>query len=545
MSKTEEDVTAAETDETTSAQATSGEKAEAESEEPKAESESESEEPKAETESESEAPKAESEPEAPKAESEEPKAESEPETAESESEEPKSESEAEEPKSEPEEPKGEVGGAVDPKLTPADEVEELTTAEIASLPRAEQPLLEADELGQAAEGGGKPAPGKQLYDFLSSYGFAVVLILFLFLLTFLGTIEQVEHGLFQVQKKYFESLFLVHQLELGSLKLPVPLPGVYLLLLLLTVNLVLGGIVRIKKHRRNVGVIVIHLGMLLLMAAGFVKLKFSDDGHLTLSEGQQSASYVSYHEWEVAIWKLGGQGPVKELLIPDAEITRLTEGRTTTFKHPELPFELKLGHYTRNARVLQKGPMWQSEAPVVNGFAIQAREPETENELNVAALYAEATTGQGAPQKGLLFGWRDAGPWVVGAGADRYAVDLRRRNFSLPFTVRLDKFTHELHPRTQIAKVYKSDVTKLESGTQEKVEIQMNEPLRHRGFVLFQARWGREPDGTLFSVFAVVRNPSDYWPLYACIVISIGLVMAFGQKLVGYVRSQAPKRQAA
>ena len=99
-----------------------------------------------------------------------------------------------------------------------------------------------------------------------------------------------------------------------------------------------------------------------------------------------------------------------------------------------------------------------------------------------------------------------------------------------------------------MAKFFKSHVTKVEGGTSSKVLIQMNEPLRHNGLVVFQSSWGppnAPPGAKLFSGFSVVRNPSDQWPLYACIVISIGLLWAFGEKLLSYVKSQAPKRKSA
>jgi hypothetical protein len=88
-------------------------------------------------------------------------------------------------------------------------------------------------------------------------------------------------------------------------------------------------------------------------------------------------------------------------------------------------------------------------------------------------------------------------------------------------------------------------VTKIEDGREQKLRIQMNEPLRHGGLVVFQSNWGPQdagPNTPLFSGFSVVRNPSDHWPIAACAVIAIGMLMAFGQKLRRYVRSQAAKR---
>ena len=72
----------------------------------------------------------------------------------------------------------------------------------------------------------------------------------------------------------------------------------------------------------------------------------------------------------------------------------------------------------------------------------------------------------------------------------------------------------------------------------------MNDPLRREGYVLFQSDWGPKPEDDpsperYYSVFAVVRNPADHWPLIACIVIAIGLCTHFGRMLVRYVRSEA------
>src|SRR5262245_37333843 len=113
---------------------------------------------------------------------------------------------------------------------------------------------------------------KRIAALLSSFGFAAILLVFLTLLTWLGTLEQVEHGLYETQKKYFESIFLVHWVglrlpwiadgafEWAHVSLPVPLPGVYLLLSLLLLNLLCGGIVRMRKDRARLGILVAHLG---------------------------------------------------------------------------------------------------------------------------------------------------------------------------------------------------------------------------------------------------------------------------------------------
>jgi hypothetical protein len=67
-------------------------------------------------------------------------------------------------------------------------------------------------------------------------------------------------------------------------------------------------------------------------------------------------------------------------------------------------------------------------------------------------------------------------------------------------------------------------------------------PLRDKGLILFQSSWGPQdaaPGDDLFSVFSVVRNPSDHWPLYSCIVIAIGMAITFIQKFLAYSKQQA------
>jgi hypothetical protein len=46
----------------------------------------------------------------------------------------------------------------------------------------------------------------------------------------------------------------------------------------------------------------------------------------------------------------------------------------------------------------------------------------------------------------------------------------------------------------------------------------------------------------LFSVFAVVQNPADHWPLYSCIIVACGLLIHLLQKLARYLRAENRRR---
>ncbi|HVY62434.1 MAG TPA: cytochrome c biogenesis protein CcsA [Planctomycetota bacterium] len=385
---------------------------------------------------------------------------------------------------------------------------------------------------------------KKLWQFLGSYGLCCVLLGLLFLLTFLGTIEQTERGLYDVQKKYFESLWLVYW---AGGKVPIPLPGVASILAVLTANLIVGGLIRIRKSKATVGVIIVHVGILIMFGAALVKMKFSEDGHLTLFERERSDDFESYYDWEVAIFDATQTRNVRELTIPQEDFQDLGGARSRTFTSDELPFRLTLSRFQRNSFAMPaRAPMRKANLPLVDGWALEPAPTAPEAEQNVAGLYVhvEDREGQAPPQDGILWGG-ERDPLVVSVGGREWALDLRKKRYKMPFTIVLDKFTHEEHPRTGIARVFMSEVTKVEDGVPQRVRIEMNQPLRHRGLVLFQASWGpsnARPGDPLFSTFAVVRNPSDQWPLISCIVIALGMLIACVQKLAKYMKAQAYKQ---
>ena len=373
---------------------------------------------------------------------------------------------------------------------------------------------------------------------LSSLGLSCTLLVLLGLLTWLGTLEQVEYGLFEVQKKYFESLFLWH--DVGDFA--IPLPGAGLVLGLLFVNILVGGIVRLRKGWSTAGILTTHLGIALMLASGFVKLYFSEDGHVTLYEGESASVFQSYYRWELAITEERADGRLAEYRVPQEDFLDAVSGAPVTLRATRLPFALEVEHFLDNCTPLPKGPMFDVDVPVVEGFFLSERKQDPEAERNIGGLYATAVAADGQRQTGIL--WGVAGPWTFSTPEGRFAVELRKERYPMPFTVVLRDFTKEDHPGLDMPKAFSSDVTVIEDGSARPVRIEMNQPLRDGGLVLYQASWGPSgaPPGTpLFSTLSVVRNPADQWPLYSCIVIAAGLVLHFSRKLARYVRVEARK----
>ncbi|MGB0951834.1 MAG: cytochrome c biogenesis protein ResB [Planctomycetota bacterium] len=373
-----------------------------------------------------------------------------------------------------------------------------------------------------------------------SYGLACVLLLCLFMLTLFGTLYQQDNGLYDAKQIFFNSWFV-------STPGGIPMfPGGVTVMLLLTINLIVGGILRIKWHARNAGVLVIHFGIIFMLVAGLVKLTKAEEGSLLLYEGQQSSEFRSSHLWEVTVWEMSDLAKPKEWSITDEFLTDLTGDRKRTFSAEGWPFELELHNFLLNSNALPKGPNWVAASAIVDNFGLLAMDAEKEHERNLAGMEVNVLGKDGSRQPGLLWAAQRA-PWVFEVDNKLFAIELDRMAYPMPFEIRLEDFMKEDHPGIGMAKAYKSQVTQIMDGAERPVLIQMNEPLRDGGLVLFQSSYGPDTpghQGPFFSVFSVVNNPSDKWPEYSLWVITAGLVMAFGRTLLNYIRKQTKRRTA-
>ncbi len=379
---------------------------------------------------------------------------------------------------------------------------------------------------------------KQVFEFFASYGLAVAIFILFFFLILFGTLYQVDHGLYEAQNKYFSSMFVVHKLG----PVAIPLPGGYLLMAVFGVNLVCGGLIRMPTNLRRPGVLITHIGVLVMLISAGVTYHFSDRGSMTLYPGEMSDVFHSYNEWNIEIGKPAAGATLQR--IPDKLLKDLGPGEGRTFYAGALPIEVRVSNYMANARPVRVEGPTTSNAAIVDGFRLESLPLEKEAERSVPGAYVSVTdTASGETTEGIVWGL-SLEPLTVRSGDVYYTVGLVHKTFKAPFVVRVDDFRRVLHAGTTMAASYESDVTKIEDGAEEKIRIWMNHPLRRKGYTFFQASWGTGRDGRLYTSFEVVRNPADQGPLLACIIVSIGMLVHFIQRLGRYMRTEARRRTA-
>ena len=110
---------------------------------------------------------------------------------------------------------------------------------------------------------------KSIIRFFASLRLTVVCLIAGVILVFLGTLAQVDLGLWAAQKKYFQSILVFWNPPGTRLRIPV-FPGGYLLGWVLVINLLVSHWLRFKMTKRNFGMNLTHLGVLLLLIGQFI-----------------------------------------------------------------------------------------------------------------------------------------------------------------------------------------------------------------------------------------------------------------------------------
>jgi hypothetical protein len=413
-------------------------------------------------------------------------------------------------------------------------------------------------------------PIKKFVEFFSSLKLTVVLLAFAIVLVFVGTLAQVDEGLYAAQSHYFRQ-WLVVGAHLFGRKIPIVLPGGYLIGMLLLVNLASAHVYRFQLTWKKIGIQLAHAGVILLLVGQLVTDMLAREMQMRFTEGQTRSYSESATDSELA-FKTGDV----ETAIP---VRLLKAGGE--LKIESLPFTLLVKANWHNSDLSFRAPMMQN-APLLttNGLALnfdfrQIPDAKTMDGRNVPAVVIELASPNGslgdwvvsdwAGDDGLVEAVRNGYAQMGAAMAQKIAAELvqpqsieingKRFTFVMrptrlyqPFSLTLLKATHTTYPGTDIPKDFRSRV-RIENavnGEKREVEISMNHPLRYGGLTYYQyqmtagemvERSGQIPS----SVLQVVRNPGWLTPYIGCAMVGAGLVIQFLMHLTEFISRRRPK----
>src|SRR5437867_4436944 len=172
----------------------------------------------------------------------------------------------------------------------------------------------------------------RLWKFLTSLRLTVVLLGFGILLVFVGTVAQADEGLYQAQARYFKQ-WSVWGISMFGHKVPVPLPGGYLIGTLLLVNLLAAHIKRFQVGRKKLGIHLAHAGVILLLVGQLATDLFSRETQMRFAEGEQKSYSESPSANELVFLTDADKDTEEVVAVPEALLARRGE-----LKHEMLPF---------------------------------------------------------------------------------------------------------------------------------------------------------------------------------------------------------------
>src|SRR3984957_20398197 len=100
---------------------------------------------------------------------------------------------------------------------------------------------------------------KNVFKPLASLRLTIVCLACAMVLVFVGTLDQVQIGVYEAQLRYFKSFFLYFSLPGSQLRIPW-FPGGYTLGGILLVNLIAAHLSRFKLSWKKAGILVLHSG---------------------------------------------------------------------------------------------------------------------------------------------------------------------------------------------------------------------------------------------------------------------------------------------
>jgi hypothetical protein len=372
---------------------------------------------------------------------------------------------------------------------------------------------------------------------LASLRLTVVLFALAMVLILAGTLAQVNEGVWSVVDRYFRSAAVRIEFQLfvptKVARIPgaIVFPGGLTIGVALLVNLLAAHAVRFKLSVKRLGIIVTHLGVILLIVGEFVTGYAAEEGNMSIDEGG-SASYVEdIRESELAV--IDGSSPADDLVVV-VPASRLTSGASVS--SGLLPFEIRVRQWLPNSRIL--GPMQASAeqrrmadkglgAEVAAALSPRATGVDGQT-VDVPSAYVSLHRGE-ETLGSYLVSVHFEGTQQVEVSGKVYGVALRFKRTYKPYTVHLIDFRHDKFVGSDRPRNFSSQVRLVdpERRVDREALIAMNEPLRHAGDTLYQSAFKPGDKGTILQV---VRNPGWLIPYLSCIMVTGGMLLHFAMR---------------
>ncbi len=380
----------------------------------------------------------------------------------------------------------------------------------------------------------------KLINLLTSIKLTVVCLALAIALVFLGTLAQVDNGIFIVQKEFFQSLIVVSDLRILNHKIPIIFPGGYLIGLVLILNLIASHFKRFGINLKKIGLLLTHFGILILLVGQILIDRLHIESNMRLVEGESKNYSESYSKCELAFVRISDMDSDTVISIPESYLYK-----GNIIRHPEMPFEIRVTEYYENSQIERLSGQGNERGAATLGVGTSLRvtplPPVTTTDRRNAPSVIIELIGNDTPQGTWLASFFLDDGQVFNVGNERWQMFLRPERYYKPYFITLLDFNHEKYPGTDIPKNFSSRVKLTNPQTKEEREvlIYMNNPLRYGGETYYQGSF--DPSDDRVSILQVVKNPAWTTPYVACGLVGFGMVLHFILNLSVFVNEQKKK----
>lgn len=334
----------------------------------------------------------------------------------------------------------------------------------------------------------------------------------LIVLLIVGTLAQSEIGLYAAHQKYFASFIYFYG--------PLPLPGGYLVLSLLSLNLLIKFLLYSEWTWRKAGIILTHLGALVLLLGGLLTALYARDGYMVIAEGDQTPYVYDYHARELLIF----ENDNLKYRIDAGELQAGLGGKN------ELPLGITVRNFCANCEIKKREELEQDFAENRNlqsmaaFMALTPKPLDKQPEANLSG-FSFTLDGLGSEQDGLYIAFEAMPkPIILKKDGREYKLIYGKQQRQLPFALKLNDFKKENYPGTSMAKGYSSAIEVIDGAAHWGALIEMNAPLRYKGYTFFQSSFDQSESGEA-TVLTVVENKGRLFPYIGTFIVALGLML--------------------
>jgi len=322
------------------------------------------------------------------------------------------------------------------------------------------------------------------------------------ILLVLGTITQKSLGLYDAVQTYLYDFILWFG--------PIPLPGGGLTLALITFSLALKFLFFSPWSWKRSGIILSHLGSLMLLLGGFVTILYSQEGYMIIPEGEERSYYQDYHDKNLFVYQ-------EDQEIFKIDFNNLNENQTLQSKG--LPFTIAIQDTCDNCDIRPADKTDETRKNLAREISIHPKVTEINKEENFSGVTFMLFDKSDTSEIGTFIALEDVPQDSV---FEDYQIKIERRKTDLPFTIALEDFRKIDYPGTRKAQNYQSDLIFKENDIHWPVMIEMNQPYRYKGYSIFQSSFDQK-DGTEITVLNIVKNSGRLLPYISTLIIFLGL----------------------